>query len=91
MERYIASPRHIEIQVIADTHGHVVSLFERDCSLQRRHQKMVEEATSPIISEITRKKLNNAAIKLAKNIEYVNAGTLEFLVDDKENFFISLK
>ena len=60
---------HIEIQVIADTHGHVVSLFERDCSLQRRHQKMVEEATSPIISEITRKKLNNAAIKLAKNID----------------------
>ena len=87
MERYIASPRHIEIQVIADTHGHVVSLFERDCSLQRRHQKMVEEATSPIISEITRKKLNNAAIKLAKNIDYVNAGTLEFLVDDKENFY----
>lgn len=87
MERYIASPRHIEIQVIADTHGHVVSLFERDCSLQRRHQKMVEEATSPIISELTRKKLNNAAIKLAKNINYVNAGTLEFLVDDKENFY----
>ncbi len=87
MERYIASPRHIEIQVIADTHGHVVSLFERDCSLQRRHQKMVEEAVSPIISEITRKKLNAAAIKLTKNIHYVNAGTLEFLVDDKENFY----
>lgn len=87
IERYIESPRHIEIQVIADTHGHVESLFERDCSLQRRHQKMLEEAPSAILSDSTRRKLNTAAKKLTKSIGYVNAGTLEFLVDANENFY----
>ena len=75
MERFIDSPRHIEIQVIADNQGNVVSLYERDCSLQRRHQKMVEEGPSAILSDSTRKKLNLAAKKLTKAIKYVNAGT----------------
>lgn len=87
MERFIDSPRHIEIQVIADNLGNVVSLYERDCSLQRRHQKMVEEGPSAILSDSTRKKLNLAAKKLTKAIKYVNAGTLEFLVDKNENFY----
>ena len=87
MERFIDSPRHIEIQVIADNQGNVVSLYERDCSLQRRHQKMVEEGPSAILSDSTRKKLNLAAKKLTKAIKYVNAGTLEFLVDKNENFY----
>ena len=88
MERFIDSPRHIEIQVIADNQGNVVSLYERDCSLQRRHQKMVEEGPSAILSDSTRKKLNLAAKKLTKAIKYVNAGTLEFLVDKNENFIL---
>jgi acetyl-CoA carboxylase, biotin carboxylase subunit len=87
IEKYIENPRHIEIQVIADQHGRVASLFERDCSLQRRHQKMVEEAPSKILSETTRKKMNLAAKKLVKEVKYVNAGTLEFLVDKQENFY----
>ena len=87
MERFIDSPRHIEIQVIADNQGNVVSLYERDCSLQRRHQKMVEEGPSAILSDSTRKKLNLAAKKLTKAIKYVNAGTLEFLVDKNENYY----
>lgn len=87
IEKYIENPRHIEIQVIADQHGRVASLFERDCSLQRRHQKMVEEAPSKILSDMTRKKMNLAAKKLVKEVKYVNAGTLEFLVDKQENFY----
>lgn len=87
IEKYIENPRHIEIQVIADKHGRVASLFERDCSLQRRHQKMVEEAPSKILSDMTRKKMNLAAKKLVKEVKYVNAGTLEFLVDKQENFY----
>ncbi len=87
IEKFIENPRHIEIQVIADHHGHVAALFERDCSLQRRHQKMVEEAPSKILSDITRKKMNAAAKKLVKAVNYVNAGTLEFLVDKQENFY----
>ena len=87
IEKFIENPRHIEIQVIADHHGNVASLFERDCSLQRRHQKMVEEAPSKILSDSTRKKMNLAAKKLVKEVKYVNAGTLEFLVDKQENFY----
>jgi len=87
IEKFIENPRHIEIQVIADHHGHVAALFERDCSLQRRHQKMVEEAPSKILSDLTRKKMNAAAKKLVKAVKYVNAGTLEFLVDKQENFY----
>jgi acetyl-CoA carboxylase, biotin carboxylase subunit len=87
IEKFIENPRHIEIQIIADHHGNVAALFERDCSLQRRHQKMVEEAPSKILSDATRKKMNLAAKKLVKEVKYVNAGTLEFLVDKQENFY----
>lgn len=87
IEKFIESPRHIEIQIIADKSGNVVHLFERDCSMQRRNQKMIEEAPSPILSDLLRRKIGNAAIKLAKAINYVNAGTMEFLVDSKGNFY----
>lgn len=87
IEKFIESPRHIEIQIIADTFGNYVHLFERDCSLQRRNQKMVEETPSPILNDIVRRKIGMAAIKLAKAINYVNAGTLEFIVDPKGNFY----
>lgn len=87
VEKFIESPRHIEIQIIGDMHGNVVSLFERDCSIQRRNQKMIEEAPSPVMSDLLRRKMSMAAVKLAKSIQYVNAGTLEFLVDAKEQFY----
>ena len=87
IEKFIESPRHIEVQILADTHGNVVHLFERDCSMQRRNQKMIEETPSPILNEILRRKIGVAAIKLAKAINYVNAGTIEFLVDPKGNFY----
>lgn len=87
IEKFIESPRHIEIQIIADKKGNVVHLFERDCSLQRRNQKMVEEAPSPILSDILRRKIGASAIKIAKRIQYVNAGTMEFLVDSKGNYY----
>ena len=87
IEKFIESPRHIEIQIIADKSGNVVHLFERDCSMQRRNQKMIEETPSPILNELLRRKIGNAAIKLAKAINYVNAGTMEFLVDSKGNFY----
>jgi acetyl-CoA carboxylase biotin carboxylase subunit len=87
IEKFIESPRHIEIQIIADSKGNVVHLFERDCSMQRRNQKMIEETPSPILNEILRRKIGAAAIKLAKAIQYVNAGTMEFLVDPKGNFY----
>ncbi|MCF7931439.1 MAG: ATP-grasp domain-containing protein, partial [Acholeplasmataceae bacterium] len=87
IERFIESPKHIEIQIIADTQGNYVHLFERDCSMQRRNQKMIEEAPSIILNDLLRRKIGMAAIKLAKAIHYVNAGTLEFLVDSKGNFY----
>jgi acetyl-CoA carboxylase biotin carboxylase subunit len=87
IEKFIESPRHIEIQIIADKKGNIVHLFERDCSLQRRNQKMVEEAPSPILSDMLRRKIGASAIKIAKAINYVNAGTLEFLVDSKGNYY----
>ena len=87
LERYVSSPHHIEVQVIADAHGNVCHLFERECSVQRRHQKVIEECTSPFISEATRTKLCDAAVKATREIGYMNAGTIEFLMDDKENFF----
>ncbi len=87
IEKFIESPRHIEIQIIGDTHGNIVQLFERDCSMQRRNQKMIEETPSPILSDLLRKKIGAAALKLAKAINYVNAGTMEFLVDSKGNFY----
>ena len=81
IEKYIEVPRHIEIQLFADTHGHVVHLFERDCSLQRRHQKVVEEAPAPRLPDALRQAMGQAAVKAAQAIGYVGAGTVEFIVD----------
>ena len=87
IERYVSSPRHIEIQVLGDTKGNIVHLFERECSIQRRHQKIIEESPSPRVSENVRTAMGNAAIKLAKKIKYKSAGTVEFLFDDKTEEF----
>ena len=81
IEKYITSPRHIEVQVFGDTHGHVVHMFERDCSLQRRHQKVIEEAPAPGMTDAVRKAMTDAAINAAKAVNYVGAGTVEFIVD----------
>lgn len=87
IEKYVNSPRHIEIQVMADSHGNVVHLFERECSIQRRHQKVVEEAPSSILTPKLREKMGQAAVNVAKACEYVNAGTVEFLLDADLNFY----
>ena len=87
IEKYIGSPRHIEIQILADTHGNYLHLFERECSIQRRHQKVVEEAPSVILDEELRKKMGEAAVKVAKACDYVGAGTVEFLLDEQRNFY----
>jgi len=87
IEKYVTSPRHIEIQVMADAHGNVVHLFERECSIQRRHQKVVEEAPSSVLTPELRSKMGEAAIKVAKSCDYLGAGTVEFLLDDAHNFY----
>ena len=87
IEKYVEDPRHIEIQIIGDKHGNVVHLGERDCSIQRRHQKLIEEAPSVILTDEVRTAMGEAAVKLAKAINYDSAGTLEFLVDKSNNFF----
>ena len=87
IEKYIQNPRHIEVQILADKFGHVIHLGERDCSVQRRNQKMIEEAPSPFIDEKTRQQMGEAAVKLAKHVGYENAGTVEFIVDKDGNFF----
>jgi acetyl-CoA carboxylase biotin carboxylase subunit len=87
VEKYIENPRHIEIQILCDSFGSCVYLGERDCSLQRRNQKMVEEGPSPVVDSRLRKKMGDAAVKLAKAVGYVNAGTIEFLVDKNLNFY----
>jgi acetyl-CoA carboxylase biotin carboxylase subunit len=81
IEKYVTRPRHIEMQVFGDSHGNVVHLFERDCSLQRRHQKVIEEATAPGMPEVMRKAMGEAAVKAAKAVGYVGAGTIEFIAD----------
>ncbi|HMQ47009.1 MAG TPA: acetyl-CoA carboxylase biotin carboxylase subunit [Saprospiraceae bacterium] len=87
IEKYVSSPRHIEIQVLADSHGHVVHLFERECSIQRRHQKVIEEAPSAVLSPELRAKMGAAAVDVAKACDYLGAGTVEFLLDDQHNFY----
>jgi propionyl-CoA carboxylase alpha chain len=86
-EKYIEEPRHIEIQVIADSHGNVVHLNERECSLQRRHQKVIEEAPSPFLDEGSRREMGEQAVVLAKAVDYQSAGTVEFIVDKERNFY----
>ena len=87
IEKFIVNPHHIEFQVFGDEHGRVVHLGERDCSLQRRNQKIVEECPSPLISEELRKRMGDASIKLCESVGYTNAGTIEYLVDDDGNFY----
>ena len=87
IEKYVSSPRHIEIQVLADTHGNTLHLFERECSIQRRHQKVVEEAPSVVLDDKLRKEMGEAAVKVAKACDYVGAGTVEFLFDENRNFY----
>jgi len=87
IEKYIAKPRHIEIQVMADSHGNVVYIGERECSIQRRHQKVIEEAPSPLVNDEMRKRMGEAAVNVAKSCGYVNAGTVEFLADNDRNFY----
>jgi len=87
IEKYIEEPRHIEVQILADEHGNVIHLGERDCSIQRRHQKLVEEAFSPAIDDRTRRKLGEAAVRTAKSVNYQGAGTIEFLYDKHGRFY----
>jgi acetyl-CoA carboxylase, biotin carboxylase subunit len=87
IEKYIDEARHVEVQVFGDHNGNIVHLFERDCSIQRRHQKVIEESPSPFLSEGTRQKIYETALKAAKAVGYKNAGTIEFIVDEKENFY----
>jgi len=87
IEKYVASPRHIEIQVLADSHGNVLHLFERECSIQRRHQKVVEEAPSVVLTEDLRAEMGACAVRVAQSCDYVGAGTVEFLLDENNNFY----
>ena len=87
IEKYLENPRHVEFQILADRHGNVIHLGERDCSVQRRHQKVIEEAPSPFLDKSLRNRMGKAAIKAATASNYINAGTIEFLVDAKGNFY----
>jgi len=87
LEHYVENPRHVEVQILGDKYGNVVHLFERDCSVQRRHQKLIEEAPSPALDEKTRKAMGDAAVKAAKAVNYHSAGTIEFLLDKSGSFY----
>jgi acetyl-CoA carboxylase biotin carboxylase subunit len=87
IEKFVEKPRHVEIQIIADAHGNVVHLGERDCSLQRRHQKLLEESPCPVLDPDTRRRMGEAAVRLAKVANYESAGTVEFLLDQQKNFY----
>ena len=87
IEKYVGSPRHIEIQIMADSHGNILYLFERECSIQRRHQKVVEEAPSSVLTPEIRKAMGEAAVKVAQSCDYLGAGTVEFLLDENKNFY----
>ncbi|HBP24615.1 MAG TPA: acetyl-CoA carboxylase biotin carboxylase subunit, partial [Oribacterium sp.] len=87
IERYIEKPRHVEIQIMADSFGNVVALGDRDCSVQRNHQKLIEESPSPAIDDATRAEMNRYAVLAAKTVHYTNAGTIEFIVDPKGHFY----
>ena len=90
VEKYISNPKHIEVQILGDTHGNVIHLFERDCSVQRRHQKVVEVAPCVSMSDSQREEICNAAVKLMKHVNYINAGTVEFLVEGDNYYFIEV-
>ena len=87
IEKRIIRPRHVEVQVLADTHGNVFHLFERDCSIQRRHQKVVEESPCPVLLEETREKMTQVAIQAARAVQYEGAGTIEFLLGEDQSFY----
>ncbi|WP_131535856.1 acetyl-CoA carboxylase biotin carboxylase subunit [Pedobacter nototheniae] len=87
IERYVTSPRHIEIQVLGDNHGNIVHLFERECSVQRRHQKVIEEAPSSVLTEEIRQKMGKCAVDVARSVNYTGAGTVEFILDENLDFF----
>lgn len=87
IEKYVKNPRHIEVQILGDSHGNIVHLFERECSVQRRHQKVIEEAPSCVLTPEIRKKIGEAAINAGRSCNYTNAGTVEFILDDQLNFF----
>ncbi|HJT18320.1 MAG TPA: ATP-grasp domain-containing protein, partial [Thermoanaerobaculia bacterium] len=90
VEKYLEHPRHIEIQVFGDHHGRIVALGERECSIQRRHQKLIEESPSPVITEDLRREMGEAAVKLCRAVNYVNAGTIEFLFQDGQFYFMEM-
>ncbi len=87
VEKFVDSPRHVEVQVLGDTHGNIVHVYERECSIQRRHQKVIEESPSPVLDSATRETMGKVAVQAAKAVDYVGAGTIEFLVDSKRNFY----
>ena len=90
LEKYLERPRHIEIQVFGDTHGRIVALGERECSIQRRHQKLIEESPSPAVNDELRKRMGDAAVRLCQAVNYYNAGTIEFLFQDGEFYFMEM-
>jgi len=87
IEKYLPNAHHIEFQVFGDQHGYLVHLFERECSVQRRHQKIIEETPSPLLTSELRKQMGEAAVKAAKAVNYYNAGTVEFIVDQSDNSY----